>query len=533
MRKNGFDIRILITFIILTFLMFGCVLRLYKISTDSELAAQQYNNTYRIKLGDIRGGIFDRNLNAITNSSYKIIAVVSPTPLGITAISAYLAEDDRLNGVLEILKSGKPATVEVEDEIDCEAIECVKIYNKSISDYHSSQLIGYTNTENHGVCGIESAFDELLYTGTTIDAVFAMDSSGNLLDGVQTEILGDTSLYRSGIALTIDNEIQKATERAMRSVSCGAAVVSEVGSGKIRAMVSNPDFEIEKVAQYLNVENSPLINRALLAYNVGSAFKPCVAAALLENNVENYSINCSGSTEIDEHKFSCHNKAGHGWMNLCEALTQSCNVFFYNISGVLGADKLYNTASLFGFGKEIDLGGIKTAAGGITERQKLKSSNTALANLSIGQGELLLSPVSMLPLYEAIANGGVYHMPTLIEGTVNKGILNESKTVTPTYAISQSTADILKTYLINVVENGTGKAAKPERCSAAGKTATAETGWQKNGELIQNSWFCGFFPADNPKYVVSVIIEDEKANGTAGAPIFKKIADEIMLLSIK
>ena len=280
-------------------------------------------------------------------------------------------------------------------------------------------------------------------------------------------------------------------------------------------------------------ENSPLVNRAISSYNVGSAFKPCVAAAMLENGTENYSIYCSGSAEIDSHKFSCHKKTGHGWVNLCEALTQSCNVFFYNISNILGADNVYNAASIFGFGKEIDLGGIKTAAGSITERQRLSSSSTALANLSIGQGELLLSPVSIIPLYEAIANGGVYYMPTIIEGTVNKGVLSEKKQSVPTYAFSKNTAEILRKHLINVVENGTGKAANPTLCTAGGKTATAETGWRKNGQLIQNSWFCGFFPADNPKYVVAVLIEDEKANGTAGAPIFKKIADEIMQLSIK
>ncbi len=533
MRNNRFDARVLLVFILVTVLMFVGVLRLYKISTDNRVTAGQYNNYYRLKLGNIRGSIFDKNLNAITNNSYKIMAVVSPTPLGISAISAHLAEDERLNSALKTLKSGKPIALQVESEIDSPAIKCVKIYDNAVSSFYPSQLIGYTDSENHGVCGIEAAYDDMLFTEKTVDAVFAVDSLGNVLDGVETEIIGDVSYYKSGVALTIDSDIQKATEKAMRSVSIGAAVVSEVGSGKIRAMVSNPNFEIGNVAEYLNDKNSPLVNRALSAYNVGSAFKPCVAAALLQNGAPNYSINCVGLAEIDGHKFSCHNKAGHGWLNLCDALTQSCNVFFYNISSVIGADRVYNTASLFSFGKEIDLGGIKTAAGSLTERQKLKSSSTALANLSIGQGELLLSPVSIIPLYEAIANGGVYHTPTVIEGTVDKGVLKENKQSAPTYALSSNTADKLKEYLINVVENGTGKLAKPTLCTAAGKTATAETGWRKNGELIQNSWFCGFFPADNPKYVVAVMIEDEKANGISGAPVFQKIADEIMQLVIK
>lgn len=533
MRNNRFDARVLLVFIMITVLMFVGVLRLYKISTDSKITAGQYSNSLRLKLGNIRGSIFDRNLNAITNNGYKIMAVVSPTPLGISAITSYLAEDERLNSIVETLRGGKPVVLEVDSEIDSPAIKCVKMYDNDVGSFYPSQLIGYTDSENHGVCGIEAAYDELLFTDESVEAVFAVDSFGNVLEGVETEIVGDISYYKSGVALTIDSDIQKATEKAMQSVSIGAAVVSEIGSGKIRAMVSNPNFDIGNVAEYLENENSPLVNRAISAYNVGSAFKPCVAAALLQNGISNYSIYCSGLADIDGHTFSCHNKSGHGWLNLCEALTQSCNVFFYNISGILGADQVYNTASLFGFGKEIDLGGIKTAAGSLTEREKLKNSSTALANLSIGQGELLLSPISIIPLYEAIANGGVYYMPTIIEGTVDKGVLTQKESSAPTYAISKNTADILKSYLINVVESGTGKAAKPTLCTAAGKTATAETGWRKNGELIQNSWFCGFFPAENPEYVVAVIIEDEKANGVSGAPIFKNIADEIMQLSVK
>lgn len=531
LHNNKFDIRILFIFIMVTLLMFVSVLRLYKISTDSKIAAKQYTNHYRIKLSNIRGSIFDKDLNAITNNAYKYIAVVSPTSLGIAAISEYLFEDERLTGVINTLKSGRPAVLEVDRVIDSPAIECVKVFENDVKNYYPSQLIGYVNSENKGVSGIQSAYDELLFSNETIDAAFAVDTLGNVLDGVKTEIIGDMSLYKSGVALTIDSALQKATYKAMQSVVSGAAVVSEIGTGKIRAMVSIPNFDIKNVGDYLDKENSPLINRALSAYNVGSAFKPCVAAALLEKGADNYVINCLGSTYVDSHKFNCHNKSGHGWVNLKDAITKSCNVFFYNISGMLGGDEIYNYASIFGFGKEIDLGGIKTAKGNITSRDTLKNSNTALANLSIGQGELLLSPVSMLPLYEAIANDGVYYMPTIIEGVVNRGVLNNNKRSSPTYALSKNTAQTLKNYLINVVQNGTGSEAQTNSCTVAGKTATAETGWRKNGQLIQNSWFCGFFPADNPKYVAVVLIEDQETNGTAAAPIFKKIVEEIMQLA--
>ncbi len=533
MRKNGFDLRVLLVFMLIIVLMFSCFLRIYNISTDGYINTRQYTNTYRIKLDNIRGSIFDKNLNAITNSSYKLLAVVPPTPLGITAISAELFEDKRLESVLKTLESGKPVVVEIKKEIECDAIKCVKVYSDGIAEFSCPQLIGYTDSENHGVSGIEAAFDELLYSEETLDAVFATDSFGQILSGAGVEIIGDTSRYKSGIALTIDNNIQKITELAMNEVECGAAVVMEIGSGKIRAMVSRPTFNIENVDKYLNADNSPLINRTLSAYNVGSVFKPCVAAAIIEDgNYYKFSNNCLGFATIDSHKFNCHKITGHGIINLKDAITQSCNVFFYNISQHLGADKIYNMATKFSFGKSIDLGGISTVAGSITERAELQEKSTALANFSIGQGELLLSPISILTLYEAIANDGVYHIPTIIEGKVDKGVLKAYEESTPTKAISKETAESLKEYLVNVVENGTGTAAKPEYCTAAGKTATAQTGWKKNGEFIQNSWFCGFFPAENPKYAVAVLVEDEISNGITGAPIFKKIADGIFQSSL-
>lgn len=520
--------RIIGVFLCFTMLASVCFWRVYLVG-NSYVKANNTNNGYTLEVGRLRGTIFDCNMQPLTNSKTKIIAAISPTPRAVTAISAYLSGEE-LESVLNVLKSGKPAVAEVETEIDCEGIICLRIPEHVSSDTVCEHLIGYLNNENRGASGIEKAYDENLFSDEKIQIIYPSDANGNFLLGDQAEIVYNEYVTASGVSLTIDLEIQKITEKAMQDVASGAAVVMEVGSGKIRAMVSKPSFDLSNVGGYLADENSPLINRALTAYNVGSAFKPCVAAALLEKG-ENvyYTCECTGSAVVAGHTFKCHKLGGHATVNLASAISESCNVFFYKISALLGAESIYNMAKKLNFGSSIDVGRISTAKGSVDSLQNIKNSATALANLSIGQGKLLLSPVSLLTLYDAIANGGVYSMPSVVEGVVNNGHIERIKKEAPTKAMSEKTAKELKQYLRGVLIDGTGASARPEHVSAAGKTATAETGWVKDGRLIQNSWFCGFFPFDNPKYVVVVLIEDEIKSGSSGAIYFKKIADSIAL----
>ena len=135
----------------------------------------------------------------------------------------------------------------------------------------------------------------------------------------------------------------------------------------------------------------------------------------------------------------------------------------------------------------------------------------------------------MLTLYLAIAGDGSYYLPSVIEKTVKDGRENYYDIGNPTRVMSAQTATTLRQYLETVVTEGTGTEASPVSCTAAGKTATAQTGrYYDNGEEITNSWFCGFFPAQNPKYVTIVMSDSRSTVSTAS--VFAKIADEIMQL---
>ena len=188
-------------------------------------------------------------------------------------------------------------------------------------------------------------------------------------------------------------------------------------------------------------------------------------------------------------------------------------------------------ASNLNFGKAIRLcDGIITAKGTLPDSQKLENL-AHLANFSIGQGDFSASPVSLLPLYCAIANGGKYYMPSIIEGVTKNGTVTKYDFGSPTRVFASQTAQKLKAALSLVVNEGTGIAAKPETVTAAGKTATAQTGKFKDGNEIKSSWFCGFFPLDNPKYAVIVFCEDQSSQTKSCAEIFAEIADRITALS--
>lgn len=524
------SVRIVWCFSVLSVLMFFCICRIYLLATSNSIKNAAAENGYTETVGILRKSIFDCNMLRLTNSKTEIMAAVNPSPHAIAAISSVL-EGEKLNNALTLLNSGRPAVVTVPKFIDCDGITCFETYEHTNENMIAPHLIGYLDREGHGVSGVEAAYDSDLFCNSWVRVNFPTDSFGNILGGASPEIITDFGIVSSGVVLTIDSEIQSSVEEIMKKVQCGAAVVEEIGTGKIRAMVSVPNFNAKNVSAFLESEDSPLLNRALSAYNVGSVFKPCLAAAAIDGGFGNYKYTCTGKSEVNGNVFKCHNLSGHGETDLEHAIAFSCNTFFYNLALNFGGEKLYNTASSLNFGSSLDLGGIYTAGGKITNKEKLENDNNSLVNAAIGQGEILLSPVSMLTVYEAIANGGVYSYPTVIEGYAQNGELETYGVErAKTRVMSKETAEILKRYLNSVVEFGTGTAAKPKLCTAAGKTATAETGWRKNGELIQNSWFCGFFPLEDPKYVVCVLVEDEKRSAISGAPIFSEIADEITSL---
>jgi len=520
-------------FFISMLLFLTCILRVAVTATTDYLSAQTSFNRLKLTVTKQRGTIFDCNMVHLTNNTKKIIAAVSPTPRAITALSSVLRSKEK-DEVLQQLKIGKPVLCEVPEKIECDGIVCTEIFVNNENDNPAIHLLGYTDKDCKGVSGVSAAYDSILYSESEVSVLYECDGKGRILEGTTPIVENDTSVVSNGVVTTIDVNIQAIAENAANYLETGAIVIADAANGKIRASVSRPTFNSNEIEEYLTAADSPLLNRALNAYNVGSVFKPCVAIAGIENNLSEFHYNCTGSCEIVDRFFKCHKREGHGFLNLNSAIANSCNTYFYNYAFKIGKDKIYNTASSLRFGKALKVcNGIYTAKGSLPSSQTL-SNIAQLANFSIGQGELLLSPVSILTLYSAIASGGLYYVPSVVEGTLQNGSFTEYDIGNPTRVMQKNTADILKNHLSSVLTDGTGKTAQPQKVTAAGKTATAQTGKYENGVEICEGWFCGFFPVENPQYVVVVFSENTLRQSLTCGEIFAQIADKIAeLKSIK
>ncbi len=523
-----FSKRSIICFSIIAVMFFVTILRLTSISTSNYSEVQHIQSSLKLKISDNRGTIFDCNKYPITNSKKKIIAAVSPTPRAITAISQMLKGDD-LENLLEQLRNGKPVTCQVEEIIECDGIICTEIYETD-SQIPAIHTIGYTNSDNIGVSGIQKAYEDTLKSKGSIYIRYACDGKGRILSGITPEITNQMSPYSSGVVTTIDINIQKIAEAEADNLGLGAIVVADAKTSKIRAIVSRPNFTLDNIENALESYDSPMFNRALGAYNVGSIFKPCVAAAGCENGFKNFTYNCTGSFEIIDRTFRCHEHNGHGFADMNFAIANSCNTYFYNFAFKIGKNPILNCANALNFGKSIKIcDNITTSKGSLPTAESLENL-AHLANFSIGQGVFTASPVSMLTLYTAIANNGQYYLPSIVESTIENGYENKYNIGSPTKAFSEATAQKLKEALSQVITEGTGILAKPETVTAGGKTATAQTGKYENSVEVNSSWFCGFFPLDDPKYVIIVFSQDTKKQTESCAKIFAQIADKITAL---
>ncbi len=493
------------------------------VATDSELQAVAVKQSQRkISVSTVRGGIFDCNGKSLTDKTYRSVTVQLPSANAAVTLAEML-EGRELEAALKRLRSGQAVTV-WDRWPDTDGI-WVRLSVPTRYDGSLCHVLGYLDSTGHGAVGVEKAFDDILFSDKSLGVSYVADSLGRALEGVEPSV--DTATAEGSVTLTVDSVIQSFSEQAMAEVQSGAALVIEAGTGKIKALVSRPDFDPYDIASALDDSNSPLINRACYAYNVGSVFKPLIAAVALENGMEDYRYKCNGSVTVGDVTFKCNRTAGHGELGLSEALAVSCNTYFYTLGAELGAEKVHTAAANLRFGQALSCGGgLNSSKGILPDSETLKSIPAELTNLSVGQGELMLSPIALSVLYSAVISGGEYCLPYLVESTSVDGAVTEYRPSPKTKVFSKATAEKLKVMLQNALENGTGSEAFVQNTVSGGKTGTAQTGWIEDGRSILNGWFCGFYEG-KAEYVIVVLKEDVKSGSTDCAPIFKKIVTDL------
>jgi len=392
--------------------------------------------------------------------------------------------------------------------------------------------VGYLGSAGQGVYGIERAYDNFLAAASgELSVRFSIDATGAGLAGVEPEVNDSMDNSLAGVVLTLDADVQKIAEEAAEcNIKKGAIVVSDVSTGQIKAIASVPDFDQNDIASALTAEDSPLLNRAVSSYDMGSVFKIVVTAAALESGVDPQTMcNCAGSIKIGSNIFHCANRNGHGLIDMEEAFARSCNIYYIELARTLGADTILEYAEKYGFGQRIKLADdYFTTAGCLPQRETLDRP-AALANLSFGQGELMASPVHVNAMTASIASGGEYITPTVFAGTVNSSLepLKEPAQRVSKQIISPQNAQLIRSFMHAAVDYGTAKVGGSPSVICAAKTGTAETGMFSDGHRVMQAWYTGFFPAEDTQYAVTVLVEDGQSGGSSAGPVFCYIAERL------
>ncbi len=524
--------RITVVFFLYIFFAAAVVLRIASIGNLTAEEADYQSDTRYLTIGETRGMIYDRNMKPLVNRAFHTMLAVNPTADAMEVLKTELTEDD-YSVVSAKAKTGRPFLFVCDYYSgDCADIKTTVVYDRYSDSDVAAHLIGYLDSEGNGVCGAEKAFEKILRENSGNSGVrYKSDANGKILGGNGFDTADNNYASSGGVVLTIDYDIQRVCENAMKwnNLEKGAVVVVDAENSEILAMASSPVYDRNNLASALNDENQPFFNRVLGAYPVGSVFKPVVAAAALENGIsENEVFCCNGFCEVSDVVFNCHKRSGHGVLDMTGAMAVSCNMYYVSLGLETGRTEILKTASLLGFGKETILAdGIVSASGNLPDEYSVDSS-AALANLSFGQGELLATPLQIACVYAAFSNGGYYSEPTLVKGYAdNNGILQNEQENVKAKVLADSICEKIMQMLKVTVEEGSGTMADAMTGTVYGKTATAETGKTDNGRKKVHTWFAGIYENDGEKYVIVVFRENGEYSSTDCAPVFRDIADGI------
>lgn len=399
--------------------------------------------------------------------------------------------------------------------------------------YLASQVIGFAGLDNQGLEGLELYYDKYL-KGKNGFALFLRDARQKKLD-LKDKTLAPRDGY--DLELTIDEVIQYIAERELdnsfrvNKAKGASIIVMEPHTGEILAMASRPTYDLN---EYSKVDKEQVRNRAICdMFEPGSVFKVVAASAALEEKMasEQDKFFCeNGAYRVGNHIL--HDHTPHGWLTFTEVVEQSSNIGTTKIAQLIGPDMLYKYVRKFGFGTKtrIDMRG--EINGSIKEPRFW--SKTSIGAIPIGH-EVGVTALQLACAYSVIANGGKLMKPYIVKSIKDKfgQVIKSFSPVVTAQVISADTSARMRKILTGVIEEGTGKMAKMEGFSAAGKTGTAQK-IEPGGKYSHNKFigsFIGFAPAEEPLITIVVTIDEPRPyyyGGVVAAPVFQKVAADVL-----
>ena len=399
------------------------------------------------------------------------------------------------------------------------------IRNKEL--YELGDLVGWS--------GLEKQYESYLM-GKRGTYFFEVDASGREV-GPASELVDTRPDPGNNIQTTIDHNLQLFIEKLMDNRK-GVILIGKPETGGILAATSSPDYSpdlftgLMTESAWKNIKddpNTPLINRYIQGtYIPGSIIKMITQIAILKE--ENYDLNmthyCPGFYQFGDRIYGCWVTDGHGNVNIIQAMSMSCDVFFYKAVQLIDIDKLHNTFKQFGFGKKTKIDIPNELAGLVPNKAymyqrygKYGWSKGSLLNLAIGQGELLVTPIQVLNYINLISTRG--NSPNCHFVIVDN--LPENSNPQLEEIIWKQVFEGMRSAIAD--KKGTGRRSDPkiDGLIIYGKTGTAE-----NPHGDNHAWYVGWAEYLNEKYSIVVLLENAGSGGAVAAPLARKVFTEII-----
>ena len=512
----------------------------------SKLASDQYKTFSRLL--PRRGMIYDRNLRELAvsinlDSVFIDPALVEDRQSAANKLSEVLEEDPDV--ILKKLNNDKRFAW-LARRIDARAANDIKRLSiKGIgfikepkrvypNDTLASHVLGFVGLDDEGLEGIELLYDDYL-TGTVGWIYSIRDAKKREVHGYEYREIPPAD--GNDVVLTIDSVVQSFAENALDSTfkkynaKGGMIVVMDPYTGDILALANRPTFNPNKIGDS-SVEARR--NRVICDFfEPGSSFKIVTATAVIEEDVIGMDdeIYCENG-EFKWSKHIYHDHKPHEWLKFKDIIKHSSNIGTMKSALKVGSKRLYRYIKRFGFGKKtgIDLPG---EVEGII-RPTNKWSKLSLCSISMGQ-EVTVTAIQLACALSSVANGGFYVKPRIIAKVQDKTgyVIKKFEPRKLHRVMSVEASQKVRGILRGVVEKGTGTRAEVKGYSPAGKTGTAQK-VEENGRYSHRKFmssFIGFLPYDDPKFVVVVLMDEPRPQyygGTVCAPVFKKVAEQLM-----
>ena len=429
-----------------------------------------------------------------------------------------------------------------------------------LDDLSQVNEINYAGTSHIGKLGVERYYEKELHGTVGVQQV-EVNAKGRTLRVLDEK----PPIPGSNLHLTIDSKLQMVAEQAFEDYT-GSVVAIDPNNGEILALASMPTFDPNlfvngiSVKDYDGLRNSPrrpLFNRALSGqYPPGSTVKPFYGLAGLESSSvsKNQKLFCGGYYLLpnEERKYRDWKKEGHGSVDLKDAITQSCDVYFYDMAYRMGIDQISAFMDKFGFGQKTGVDSTGEKSGLLPSREWKRTTQSMpwfpgeTLNTGIGQGAFLVTPLQLANSMAALSIKGKRFRPRLVRAIEAVDVEDpreiESKVVAQYELVKDLNWQHILKSMKNVVHGVRGTAYPISwglQYSAAGKTGTAQVyGIAQDEEydeetvaekLRDHALFVSFAPADDPQIAVAVIVENGSHGGSVAAPIARKVMDAYLL----